>query len=290
MHRPPSFVRRPWMALVLVSALFPAAARAEITLSPPDDGLILDAAGLLNAPQAEQVAELADRLLVETAVPLVVVTIERKADYVHRKPPVPPPDIRHRVTPQPRADSGDGGMTIEAFARALYDQWGIGHMSLDGVDFNRGILLLVARSDREARIELGGGYGRRMDADAQWIMDNRILPRFRAEDYGGGIVVGAEALAEMARGELKTSGLLAVRRPWWVYAIGVGLLAVAVFSAISLHRQGRHGWAFAMWAVILGTLWWILRNAARTSGRSGGFRGGGFGGGFSGGGGASGRW
>jgi uncharacterized protein len=257
-------------ALLAVLAAQVALAQSAIPLERPGDReFVLDVAGLLNPAQTQQIRELAERLLDDAAVPLIVVTLERKGDY------------------------GGGSMSIEEFARQLYDQWGIGHMTLDDTQYNRGILLLVARSDREARIELGGGYGRRMDKDAAWIMDNRIIPRFRADDYGAGIVAGSVALAQMARGELQTSGLLATAReaPWWQVALTLLIIVLAVASAISLHRRGKHGWAWAFWGIVLIAIWALIRASTRGSGRSGGgFGGGSFGGGRSGGGGATGRW
>ena len=57
-------------------------------------------------------------------------------------------------------------MSIETYARILYDEWGIGHKRITvkgpgvgrsaDIPWNKGILLLVAVDDRKARIELGG--------------------------------------------------------------------------------------------------------------------------------------
>lgn len=246
-----------------------ALAEGSVTLDQPGEReFVLDHAGLLNREQTEQVRLLSETLLNETAIPLIIVTIERKSDY------------------------GGASMTIEQFARTLYDQWGIGQIKIGETDYNRGILLIVARSDREARIELGGGYADRMNEDAQWIMDNRIVSRFKADDYGGGIVAGANALSEMARGELETSGLFAGgETPGWFYPVIIIGIVLAAFTAISLHRSGKHGWAFLFWGVLFMLIVALLRNSGRNSrGGGGGFGGGSFGGGSSGGGGATGRW
>jgi len=259
------------MGIMVLATSLVSTTQASIALTAPDDrAFVLDVAGLLNPAQTQQVVAVAEQLLNETAVPLMVVAIERKADYT------------------------DTDMDIETFAATLYDQWGIGQATLGDEAFNRGILLVVARSDREARIELGGGYEDRMNTDAQWIMDNRLLPRFREGDFGGGIVAGVTALDQMARGELQTSGWLRTSSgdplPRWYYAIGILLIGLAVFTAISMHRKGRHGWAFAFWAMAAMILFTIARSSNRKGGSGGGFGGGSFGGGRSGGGGASGRW
>ncbi len=59
-------------------------------------------------------------------------------------------------------DHGAGSMSIETYARILYDEWGIGHQRVtirgagvgrsEDIDWNKGILLLVAVDDRKARI------------------------------------------------------------------------------------------------------------------------------------------
>lgn len=260
------------LVMLCFGVLLPAGAVSAQAINlqrPGERDFVVDIAGLLNPQQTEQVKKTADELLTQTAIPLWVVTIERKSDY-------------------------SSGLSIEQFARQLYDQWGLGQATINGQQYNRGILLVVARTDREARIELGAGYAGQMDSQTQWIMDNRILPRFKADDYGGGIVAGTNALAEMARGELKTSGLLvtAQQTPWWVYALIVGGLVLAVFTAISMHRSGRHGWAWVFWGIVFALLFMLVKIAVSSRGSSGGggFGGGSFGGGSGGGGGATGRW
>jgi uncharacterized protein len=45
------------------------------------------------------------------------------------------------------------GAPIEHYATSLFNKWGIGHK-----DDNRGILILLALSDRKSRIEIGRGF------------------------------------------------------------------------------------------------------------------------------------
>ena len=260
------------LALGLLAPVLALAQSGQVSLqlSPPAEReFVLDHAGLLSADEEQAIREIADGLLTETAVPLIVVTIDRKADH------------------------GGGNLTIETFARMLYDQWGIGHDEIDGRPWNRGILLVVSRGDREARIELGGGFGRRFDNEAQQIMDGQIIPHFRRDDYAAGIMAGARGLDRMARDEgVSWMATARAQGEWWHGLIVIGLIGLLAFTAISLHRSGRHGWAAVMWIGVATILFMVLRNAARSRGRGGGggFGGGGFGGGRSGGGGASGRW
>ena len=83
--------------------------------------------------------------------------------------------------------------TIETYAKAWFDGWGIGSAKK-----NDGILILVAVRERQARIELGAAWGHRWDDYAQRVMNGRMVPRFKNGDYGGGILAGLEALERMA--------------------------------------------------------------------------------------------
>jgi len=93
------------------------------------------------------------------------------------------------VTISSMARLGGEGYSIERFARAWFDHWNIGR---------RGMLLLVSRDDRKARIELGTDWGHRFDSRAQRIMNDGILPKFKQGDYSGGLAEGVNALAAMA--------------------------------------------------------------------------------------------
>jgi uncharacterized protein len=92
------------------------------------------------------------------------------------------------------AEYGTGHTAIEPFATALFNRWGVGN-----TERNDGILLLAAIRDRALRVELGNGYSRAADAVVQEVIDREILPRFRNEDYRGGIRAGVEALALKAK-------------------------------------------------------------------------------------------
>jgi uncharacterized protein len=239
---------------------------ATITIERPGDReFVRDLAGMIDAADEEKIRALCDKLLTDKATPIIVVTIESMAKH------------------------GGEGMRIETFATLLFDQWQIGHAKLGGQNWNTGILLLVSKGDRKARIELGAGWGREQDALCDQIMQEQIIPHFKEREFSGGIVAGVEALDKMARGlELPTRP-----RPWWHYGLIVGLVALAIFTVVSLIRRGAGGWAWLLWAAVFGVLGYLLYSflTSRGSGSSGGgFSGGSFGGGFSGGGGATGSW
>lgn len=239
-----------------------SASAIEIDLDPPGDReFIRDLAGMLDPSAKEHIRELCDSLLTDKATPIIVITIESMAKC------------------------GGEGMRIETFATLLFDQWGIGHATLEGLDWNTGILLLVSRDDRKARIELGGGWGRREDALCRQIMDEHIVSEFKQGRFSDGIVAGVEALDKMGRKlELPTRP-----RPWWHYALIFGCIGLAIFTVVSLIRRGASGWAWLFWGAVFAVVGTILYQMLTSRG-SGGFSGGSFGGGSSGGGGATGSW
>lgn len=257
-------------ALVLVCCQFaPSRALAQdpvrIRLDPPGDReFVLDKADLISEADEQKIRQAADKLLTDKAAPIIVVTIESMEQY------------------------GGGSWSIEAFARILFDQWGIGPAQLGETTWNYGMLLLVSHSDRKARIELGAGWEHKKDAAAQKIMDEFIIPRFKAGDFSGGIVAGVDGLDKLAR-DLK---LPTKPRPASHYIIGIVVMGLAAFTLVSLIRRGSGGWAWLFWGATFAVLGTVLYHMLRNSGRSGGggFSGGSFGGGFSGGGGASGSW
>jgi uncharacterized protein len=254
--------------LVLAAALATVSAIAgdfQIDLAPPGPReFILDKANKLDATTKEKLRAACDKLLTDKATPIIVVTINSMAEC------------------------GGGSLRIETFARLLFDQWQVGIAKLGGQNWNTGILLLVSVNDRKARIELGGGWGHEQDQLCQQIMDERMVPCFRTGDYSGGISAGVEALEAMARGK----PLPTVPRPWWHFALIIGAIGLAIFTAVSMIRRGASGWAWLFWGVVFSVVGYLLYTILTSSSRSGsgGFGGGSFGGGSSGGGGASGSW
>ena len=155
-------MRRLLLALALLAPLAAGAEPYPAHLAPT----LNDHADLLTpAHEAEVIAEI-DRLRNETGVELTVLTITTRSAY-------------------------DASPTIEAFATGLFNAWGIGDATR-----NDGILILVLRDDREMRIELGAGYSPEYDLPAQDIINNVMLPEFRAERYDSGILAGTRAVAD----------------------------------------------------------------------------------------------
>ena len=247
-------------------ALRPAPVSAiEIDLEQPGEReFVRDLAGMLDEATKQRIQEKCDRLLSETATPIIVITIDSMAAR------------------------GAPGLRIETFATLLFDQWGIGQATINDQDWNTGILLLVSRDDRKARIELGGGWARREDGLCREIMDDHIIPEFKKGDFAAGIEAGVNGLDLMAR-KLE---LPSAPTPPSHYLIGAVVVGLIIFTIVSLARRGQSGWAFVFWAAVFSVIGAILYALASSSGSSGGssYSGGSFGGGSSGGGGATGSW
>lgn len=91
---------------------------------------------------------------------------------------------------------------LEDYALKVAETWGIGQK-----EYDNGALLLVSRSDRLVRIEVGYGLeGRLTDLLAGRIVDYAILPNFKAGRFDEGFIAGVEAIAEAVRGEYSGSG------------------------------------------------------------------------------------
>lgn len=217
---------------------------------PPTEHFYVDGAGLITPEAGEKIDATASALLGEEKIPLYVVTI-------------PSLSAQQAVT-----------MTVEQYARELFDEWGIGWQ-----DRNYGILLLISAGDRKARIELGSDWRGMHDGEAVQIMNELIIPAFRRGDYATGIADGVRGLDAMARG----LALPKPSAPWWFWPVAIGALVLVVLMIINLFRSGRSGWAWALIAALGVALFFMLRNAGSGSG-------GGFGGGSGGGGGATGSW
>ncbi|MCM3875289.1 MAG: TPM domain-containing protein [Thermoanaerobaculia bacterium] len=177
------------------------------------------------------------------------------------------------------------GTTLEEYTVACAPAWKAGQTQR-----KNGMILFVFPGSRKARLEVGYGLeGAMPDALARRVLDEQVLPRFRAGDYSGGISSGVSAAIAATKNEYKGTGRARGQRPERTlpFPLLLGLAFVFFFVILPALRRGRRGYSY-----IGGGGW--------GSGGFGGFGGfgggGGGGGGFSGGGGsfggggASGDW
>jgi len=141
--------------------------RAEVDV-PPLAGPVVDRTGSLSATDIETLTTTIDRLTAERGSQIAVLIV-----------PTTSPE------------------TSEQFGIRVAEQWRIGRRGIDD-----GVIVLVATEDRTVRLEVGYGLeGALPDATAKRIIDEIIVPRFRAADILGGLAAGIEAIAAVIRGE-----------------------------------------------------------------------------------------
>ena len=208
-------VDRAGLILLLVVLLCPgplgeARTRNYAPFPNPDAGYVTDTVALLTSEQEQQIESWLLQTEKRSGVEIIVVTIRSMRDY-----------------------PGTPNRSIEAFARALFDAYGIGNMPK-----NNGVLLLVVAQDRKARIELGAGHGHARDRDADRIMQRKIVPYFRQGKYAEGVTSGVKAL-------IREFGGMAVTLEWssWAFA---GVIAILILVAVSLFRNGKRGWGWVV--------------------------------------------
>lgn len=264
-------------ALLALLLLLPLAAQAQPNFPKRDREPVVDAAGLLNAAQKAEITSLAEDINKTTTRQFVVATI---------------PDLQ--------------GYDIADYGYQLGRAWGLGQK-----DANNGILLIVAPKERKVRIEVGYGLEPIMtDAMSSSIIQDTILPRFKAGDMPGGIVAGAQAIGEQMKLPLEAAEARAKatadkqvqqrpRRannggglPWGLIFWGI----IFVFVLLPMFARGFGGrrrkgpWGARSYRSNDGgalpiILWSIANEIGRSSGGSSGWGGGGDGGGWGGGGG-----
>lgn len=218
-----------------------------------------------------------------------------------------------------------GDETTEQYALRVVDTWKIGRKGVDD-----GILLLVAKDDHKARIEVEYGLeGVIPDAIANRIIDEDMAPKFRAGDFAGGLNAAIDRMIGLVNGERLPppkpergfDGPSHNGNAPFAIAFFAFLIARALFGTLSPVARGSltaiivgiaatFGGAALVFAIALAVLGFLFALPAGGNGRSaggsgwGGFGGGGFGGGsggfggggfsggggMSGGGGASGSW
>lgn len=215
-----------------------------------------------------------------------------------------------------------GGDTVENFAAKLFEDWKIGKRGEDN-----GILLFIAREDRQMRIEVGYGLEPQLtDIEASHLLANVLVPAFKNESYFAGIDQATDLIMQKLGGEspeafatapeqgtppnyfligifalLFLSRVFAQTRSWW---LGGAIGAAAALVVTLIYGFILPGLIAFLLLIPLGLIVDFIFSRIGPGGGPGGIGGlggwgssggsggsfGGFGGGRSGGGGASGRW
>lgn len=193
-----------------------------------------------------------------------------------------------------------GPYDISDYAFQLGEKWGIGRQGKDN-----GLLILAAMDDRQVFMATGYGLeGAVPDAVANRIVDNVIVPAFKAEAYYEGLNQATDMVMKLAAGEYDAEDV--ARQGNNIGAIVFILFFVFLFIILPLiknrkdndNHMGGKGGGIDLFTTMM------LANLLGGGRRGGGFGGGGFGGGGGlggggfggfggggfGGGGAGGRW
>ena len=164
----PGRLARPGMAAVACVALCLFAAIAFALDFPALTGRVVDQAGVMSEASKSDVKAKSKALEDKSGIQLVVATVKSLQ-----------------------------GNDIETYANQLARFWKLGEAKK-----NNGVLLLVAPTEHKVRIEVGYGLeGTLTDALSSVIIASAILPRFRNNDYSGGIERGVDGIISVLSGD-----------------------------------------------------------------------------------------
>jgi uncharacterized protein len=219
---------RAWRALLLVLLVGAfGSVLAQDAVPPTLSRHVTDLTGTLNAAQIDQLDAELTALEQRKGAQLVVLMVP---------------------TTQPQE--------IAEYSLAVAEANKIGRQGSDD-----GVLLLIAKNDRKARIEVGYGLeGAIPDAATARIIREYLAPKFRSEDYAGGIGDAVAALSKLIDGEALPPPIESghrERRGWG----GESSLVLAVVIAFIL--RGVLGRApgllrVPLGALITGAVLWLL--------------------------------
>jgi uncharacterized protein len=261
---------RPGMMLWITAALILSFASLAFALDfPPLTGRVVDQANVMTAESRSDVEAKLKDLEDKSGIQLVVATVK----------------------------SLQGG-DIETYANQLFRFWKLGEAQK-----NNGVLLLVAPNEHKVRIEVGYGLeGTLTDALSSVIISSAIIPRFKTNDFSGGIERGVDGIISVLSGDTtdwqpkvdvrsdEPSGVFS-----GLFPILFFLFIILVFKLLVGNVQGTPSGRYVSRGgrtifVPYGGGWgsgWSSGGGSSSGGFGGGFSGGG---GSSGGGGASGSW
>ncbi len=166
---PPRWLAWLWLACALAAALPAAWAQPMPEAAIPAlDAAVVDTTGTLDAATRQRLEAQARALQ------------QRKGSQ-----------LQVLVVPSTQPES------IEQYALRVFEAWRLGRGGVDD-----GVLLVVAKDDRAVRIETGYGLeGAIPDAVANRVIQEYLVPKFRAGDYAGGIEDATAVLAGLVEGE-----------------------------------------------------------------------------------------
>lgn len=172
-------IRRWALALCLGLASLSGLAQ-DLAAVPPLDSPVVDTTGTLSAEDTSALAQQALDLQQRKGSQLQILII----------PTVQPEDI-------------------SSYANRAFKQWRVGREKV-----NDGVLVLVAKDDRQMRIEVGYGLeGAIPDATSARIIQEYMVPKFRQGDFGGGLKDATAAIVKLIDGEALPAPMARSQQP-----------------------------------------------------------------------------
>lgn len=179
---------------------------------PQPTGYVNDFAGMIEQEWKEKTEKLIQEIEKQTTVEIAVVTVESLE-----------------------------GLSKEEYAIELAEKWGVGKAEKDN-----GLLLLIAKQEREYRFEIGYGLeGTINDAKAGRIGRNILVPYFKTGNYGEGVYRTVEEIGKLVGGEPETTAEYADEKKA-IISDYTGLIVLAYFIFFTLVYGVA--WAFDMGA------------------------------------------
>jgi uncharacterized protein len=249
-------------ALVLLTFLCLVSAAFALDF-PPLTGRVVDQANVMTAQSRSDVEAKLKDLEDKSGIQLVVATVKSLQ-----------------------------GNDVETYANELFRSWKLGEAKS-----NNGVLLLVAPAEHKVRIEVGYGLeGTLTDALSSVIISSAIIPRFKTNDFSGGIERGVDGIIGVLNGDSADwQRKVSVRQddPGQLFDALFPILFFMFMVFVIRYLIGNARGTPSGTVVKRGgrTIFVPYGGSTWGSGWGGGFSGGGgggFGGGFSGGGGSSG--
>jgi uncharacterized protein len=260
------------ITVLLAGSTFYKAFSQELPDKPDPPRLVNDFAGILNRDEINSLEEKLVAFNDSTSTQISIVTVPTLGGY----------------------DKSD-------YAQRLGEKWGIGKKQR-----NNGVLILVKpkQPGSNGQVFIAQGYGLEgvlPDLTCSQIVDNDILPSFRAGDYYGGLSKAVSSIMAITHGEFTAEEYGGRVNKNAGHKVPFALVLFIVFIIIMVISKGSGG-SNRRNISTGGLPFWMLlgmMNSGRGShsGSWGGFSGGGGGGGFGGfgggsfgGGGAGGSW
>lgn len=141
---------------------------------------------------------------------------------------------------------------IENYTLDVARTWGVG-----SGERNNGVLLLIAKDDRQLRIEVGTGLeGALTDIRSGQIIRERITPEFRDNNYFAGIDAGLDSIITAINGEidpnLGNETAAGLSRIPWEFIFGALFFIPTWLSAIL--ARTKSWWAGGVIGAIIGII------------------------------------